>query len=50
MKILQRMTNKYVRVMEFYTEAKNAEQTVLAKKEFQEVLRIRYEVRCLFDI
>ena len=29
------MTSKYIKVIEFYTEAKNAEQVTLAKREFQ---------------
>ena len=34
-KILMRMKQKYVKVIEFYTEAQNKEQVVLAKKEIQ---------------
>lgn len=49
MRILQRMLNKYCRVVEFYTEAKNPEQVNLAKKELQEVLRIHHEVKLLFQ-
>lgn len=45
MKIMNRMLAKYVRVVEFYSEAKNSEQVELAKKEFQEVLRVNYEVK-----
>ena len=48
MKILERMAAKYVKVIEFYTEAKNPEQVNLAKREFQEVLRIKCEVKRLF--
>ena len=48
MKILSRMRSKYAKVIDFYTEAKNPEQVILAKKEFQEVLRINHEVNCLF--
>jgi hypothetical protein len=50
MKILDRMAAKYVKVIEFYTEAKNYDQVTLAKKEFQEVLRIQNEVRSLFRV
>lgn len=50
MKILQRMLVKYARVVEFYTEAKNKEQVDLAKKEFQEILRIKHEVDMLFAV
>lgn len=32
MKILERMVLKYLKVIEFYTEAKNREQVELAKK------------------
>jgi hypothetical protein len=35
MKIMNRMLAKYIRVVEFYSEAKNSEQVELAKKEFQ---------------
>lgn len=48
MKILSRMIFKYAKVIDFYTEAKNPEQVSLAKKEFQEVLRINHEVNTLF--
>lgn len=34
-KILRRVYDKYVRIMEFYTEAKDKTQIELAKKEFQ---------------
>ena len=44
MRILERMLKKYERVVEFYTEAKNPEQVQLAKKEFQECLRVAHEV------
>lgn len=44
MKILDRMIAKYQKVIEFYTEAKNMEQVTLAKKEFQEVLKVKAEV------
>jgi uncharacterized protein YqeY len=44
-KILERMLKKYERVVEFYTEAKNPEQVELAKKEFQECLRVSREVQ-----
>lgn len=50
MKILERMVAKYVKVIEFYTEAKNKEQVTMAKKEFQEVLRVRAEVQHLFSV
>lgn len=50
MKILDRMISKYVKVIEFYTEARNPEQINLAKKEFQEVLRIQSEVKGLFEV
>ena len=50
MKILERMMEKYVKVIEFYTEAKNSEQVFLAKREFQEVLRVRCEVDRLFQV
>ena len=39
MKIMSRIAAKYIKVIEFYTEAKNHEQIMLAKKEFQEVLK-----------
>lgn len=42
MKILDRMELKYVKVIEFYTEAKNPEQVNLAKQELQEVLKIKH--------
>ena len=29
------MVAKYIKVIEFYTESKNSEQIMLAKKEFQ---------------
>lgn len=44
------MLVKYARVVEFYTEAKNKEQVDLAKKEFQEILRIKHEVDMLFAV
>ena len=44
------MAAKYVKVVDFYTEAKNREQVALAKKEFQEVLRIRSEVKALLAV
>lgn len=44
------MVTKYVKVIEFYTEAKNKEQVTMAKKEFQEVLRVRAEVQQLFSV
>jgi hypothetical protein len=50
MRILERMLKKYERVVEFYTEAKNPEQVELAKKEFQECLRVAQEVNELFSI
>lgn len=50
MRILERMLKKYERVVEFYTEAKNPEQVELAKKEFQECLRVAKEVNELFSI
>lgn len=50
MRILERMLKKYQRVVEFYTEAKNPEQVELAKKEFQECLRIAQDVNELFSI
>ena len=50
MKILSRMLAKYAKVIDFYTEAKNPEQVTLAKKEFQEVLRINHEVNSLFQV
>jgi len=34
-KILERMRSKYVKVVEFYTEAQNKEQIDLAKNELQ---------------
>lgn len=39
-KILRRIYDKYVRIMEFYTEAKDKTQIGLAKNEFQEILRV----------
>ena len=39
------MYAKYVRVLEFYTEAKNKEQVGLAKNEFQEILRVLTEIK-----
>lgn len=39
------MHDKYVRVLEFYTEAKNKEQIGLAKNEFQEILRVLAEIK-----
>jgi hypothetical protein len=50
MRILERMLLKYERVVEFYTEAKNPEQVELAKKEFQECLRIAQEANELFSL
>ena len=50
MKILDRMETKYIKVIEFYTEAKNLEQVTLAKRELQEVLRIKHEVQLLFNV
>jgi hypothetical protein len=44
------MLKKYERVVEFYTEAKNPEQVQLAKKEFQECLRVAQEVQELFSV
>lgn len=41
LKILHRMLLKYLKVVEFYTEAKNEEQVGLAKNEMQEILRIQ---------
>ena len=39
-----------MKVIEFYTEAKNEEQVSLAKKEFQEILRINSEVNEIFKV
>lgn len=50
MRILERMLKKYERVVEFYTEAKNPEQVQLAKKEFQECLKIAQDVHELFSL
>lgn len=50
MRILERMLKKYERVVEFYTEAKNPEQVQLAKKEFQECLRVAQDVHELFSV
>lgn len=40
-KILRRIYDKYVRIMEFYTEAKdrNFKKNGLAKNEFQEIIK-----------
>jgi hypothetical protein len=35
---------KYVRIMEFYHEAKDKRQMGAAKKEFQEILKITNEI------
>ena len=44
------MATKYQKVVEFYTEAKNPEQVKLAKNQFQEVLRVKAEIKALFDV
>lgn len=49
MRILERMLRKYERVVEFYTEAKNPDQVELAKKEFQECLRVAHEASVIFN-
>ena len=50
MNIIERMAAKYLKVIEFYTEAKNPEQVTLAKGEFQEVLRVKSEVTRIFQV
>lgn len=50
MRILNRMLRKYERVIEFYTEAKNAEQVGFAKKELQECLRVAHETQQIFSV
>ena len=50
MRILTRMLRKYERVIEFYTEAKNAEQVSFAKKELQECLRVAHEAQQIFAV
>ena len=37
---MERMKQKYVKVIEFYTEAQNKEQVALAKNEIQELIRV----------
>ena len=49
-RILKRMKEKYVRVIDFYTEAQKTDQVELAKKEFQEVLRICSEVESIYKL
>ena len=44
------MKEKYVRVIDFYTEAQKPDQVELAKKEFQEVLRILSEVEIIYNL
>ena len=44
------MAQKYVKVIEFYTESKNSEQVMLAKKELQQILRVKSEVNGFFDV
>lgn len=44
------MLRKYERVIEFYTEAKNAEQVGFAKKELQECLRVAHETQQIFSV
>lgn len=49
-KILERMREKYVKVIEFYTEAQNKEQVALAKKEMQELLRVFAEMEVIIQV
>lgn len=44
------MQAKYVKVLEFYTESSNKEQISLAKKEFQEVLKIISDIKMIEDV
>jgi hypothetical protein len=49
-KILMRMKQKYVKVIEFYTEAQNKEQVVLAKNEIQELIRVFADMQTVMNI
>ena len=49
-RILRRMKEKYVKVIDFYTEAKKEDQVDLGKKEMQEVLRILFEVETIYGL
>lgn len=49
-RILRRIYDKYVRIMEFFTEAKDKSQLELAKKEFQEILRVLNEISFIESI
>ena len=49
-KILMRMKQKYVKVIEFYTEAQNKEQVVLAKNEIQELIRVFTDMHTVMNI
>lgn len=44
------MRAKYIRIIDFYTEAQKAEEVSLAKKEFQEVLRVLYETQTIYNL
>ena len=44
------MKEKYVKVIDFYTEAKKEDQVELGKKEMQEVLRILFEVETIYGL
>ena len=45
-----RMKQKYVKVIEFYTEAQNKEQVVLAKRQIEELIRIFTEMNTIMSI
>lgn len=38
------MYSKYIRILDFFNETKDKQQLILAKKEFQEVLRVISEI------
>lgn len=45
MRIMERMMTKYVRVIEFYNEAKSKEQVECTKRILQHVLKLRKRSR-----
>ena len=44
------MKQKYVKVIEFYTEAQNKEQVSLAKKQIQELIRVFADMNTIMNL
>lgn len=49
-RVIERIKEKYLKVIDFYTESEKADQVQVAKRELQEVLRVIFEMYIIANV